>query len=214
LQVKESHSDPKHTVLRQCRSWVAKLVCESKQSSMIERALLVVDIQNDFTGQRAKLPIDKLQTNEIIANINKLIEYAQQLRFVVVYIGNEFALYNPLNIFRNFAAIKGSQGAKLDPKLVVVNNNYFPKQTGDAFSNPDLIDFLKRNKIREILLTGVKAEACTLHTTKGALRNSLAVKVVADAVGTKSQKKWQACLDRYSQIGAEIVVADQLINNL
>jgi Isochorismatase family len=42
------------------------------------QALLVVDIQNDFMGQQAKMPIDQLQTDEIIENINKLRECFSQ----------------------------------------------------------------------------------------------------------------------------------------
>ncbi len=62
------------------------------------QALLVVDIQNDFMGQQAKMPIDQLQTDEIIENINKLIERAQQLELSVVYIGNEYKFFDPLNV--------------------------------------------------------------------------------------------------------------------
>jgi nicotinamidase-related amidase len=177
-----------------------------------KQALLVVDIQNDFTGQQARMPIERLQANEIIANINKLVEKAQLLELLVVYIGNEFSLFDPLNIFRNFAAIRGSEGAKLDSALVVINKNYFPKRIGDAFSNPELIAFLKRNSIDEILVAGVYAEACILQTLKGALRNGFHVKVLADGVGTRSHKKRQICFGKYSNMGAEVIFTNQLIH--
>ena len=95
--------------------------------SIINSALLIVDIQNDFTGVNGKYPIDRSQSDEIINNINKLINNAQQLNLTVVYIGNEYSLFDPLNIFRNFSAIAGSDGAKLNPKLTVKNKNYFTK---------------------------------------------------------------------------------------
>jgi nicotinamidase-related amidase len=175
------------------------------------QALLVVDIQNDFTGQQAKMPVDQFQSDEIIKNINKLVECAQRLKLRVVYIGNEYNFFDPLNIFRNFAAIQGSEGAKLDPRLVVSNLNYFSKKTGDAFSNPELRVFLKQNDISEVLVTGVYAEACILQTTKGALRNGFYVKVVADAIGTKSQEKRKRCLDEYRKMGVEVVETDKFM---
>ncbi len=178
----------------------------------INQALFVVDIQNDFTGKNAKMPIDKAQAYEIIKNINKLIENAQRLRLTVAYISNAYSLFDPLNIFRNFAALRGSEGANLDPSLIVINKNYFTKSKSDAFSNPELIKFLKQNEIGEVLVAGVYAEACILQTVKGAIKNSLRVKVLADGIGTTSQEKRQMCLNRYRKIGAEVVEIGQLMS--
>ena len=180
--------------------------------TQLNQALLIVDIQNDFTGQQARMPVEKSQASEIISNINSLVGYAQQGEWVVIYIGNEYSSLDPLNIFRNFAAIRGSEGAKLDPKLAVINQNYFSKKTENAFSNPELLTFLKQNKINEILVTGVYAEACILQTIKGGLRNGFRVKAVANGIGTKSQRKRQNCLDKYKKLGAEVVDTNQLIH--
>jgi nicotinamidase-related amidase len=179
--------------------------------SIINSALLVVDIQNDFTTKNGKYPIDLSQADEIISNVNKLINHAQQLNLTVIYIGNEYSLFNPLNIFRNFAAIVGSEGAKLDPRLTLINQNYFPKSTGDAFSNPDLIKFLNQNDIDEAIVVGVYAEACILATVKGAIEQKLRVKVLADGIGAKSQGKREIYLEKYKKIGAEILDTKQII---
>jgi nicotinamidase/pyrazinamidase len=180
--------------------------------TQLNKALLVVDIQNDFTGQKARMPAEKSQANEIIRNINNLVGYSQYNEWVVIYIGNEYSSFDPLNVFRNFAAIKGSEGVKLDPKLAVINQNYFSKKTEDAFSNLELLTFLKQSKINEILVTGVYAEACILQTIKGGLRNGFLVKAIADGIGTKSQKKRQSCLDKYKKLGAKVLDTNQLIH--
>ena len=180
--------------------------------STINSALLVVDIQNDFTGINGKYPIDQSQSDEIINNINKLINNAQQLNLTVIYIGNEYSLFDPLNIFRNFSAIAGSEGAKLDPRLIVKNKKYFTKNKGDAFSNADLIEFLNQNKISEVIVAGVYAEACILQTVKGAIKNSLRVKVLTDGIGAKSQEKRHIYLSKYKNIGAEIIQTDRVID--
>jgi nicotinamidase-related amidase len=189
---------------------------KQENANMVEnelnQALLVVDIQNDFTGQQARMPVEKSQASEIIRNINNLVGYAQHNKWVILYIGNEYSSLDPLNVFRNFAAITGSEGVKLDPKLAVINQNYFPKKKADAFSNPELLTFLKQSKINEILVTGVYAEACILQTIKGGLRNGFRVKAVADGIGTKSQKKRQSCLDKYKKLGAEVLDTNQLIH--
>jgi nicotinamidase-related amidase len=181
--------------------------------SAINCALLIIDIQNDFTSRDGKYPIDISQTDEIISNINKIINNAQQLGLTVIYIGNEYSLFNPLNIFRNFAAIVDSEGAKLDPRLTLINQNYFPKSTGDAFSNPDLINFLNQHNLNEVILAGVYAEACILATVKGAIKHKLRVKVLADGIGAKSQGTREIYLEKYKEIGAKILTVNQLNGN-
>ena len=53
--------------------------------TQLNQALLVVDIQNDFTGQQARMPVEKSQANEIIRNINNLVGHAQHNEWVVIY---------------------------------------------------------------------------------------------------------------------------------
>ena len=68
----------------------------------------------------------------------------QSKDLIPVYIGNEFSKNDFLNIFRNFAAIKDSEGCKIDKRLNVVNEkNYFPKNRGSAFVNKNLKQFLE-----------------------------------------------------------------------
>ncbi len=179
--------------------------------TQLKQALLVIDIQNDFTGDRARKPIDRIQADEIIGNINKIIERAHLLDLTVIYIGNEYSFIDPLNIFRNFAAIKGTEGAKLDPNLKIIDRNYFSKQTRNAFSNPALNTFLKQNGIGKLLITGVYAEACILRTIEGGLQNGFQVEIIADCVGTVSIEKRQACLHKYKKMGVKIVETDMLI---
>jgi hypothetical protein len=52
-----------------------------------------------------------------------------------IYIGNEFGKLDPLNIFRNFSAIRGTDGCGLDARLRMVGDIYFSKEEGDALSN-------------------------------------------------------------------------------
>ena len=92
---------------------------------MKKEAILIVDIQNDFTGENAKMPVDKNQAVQIITNLNKLIDKTDTLKTEIIYIGNEYSKWDVLNIFRNFAAIKGTNGTNLDERLHEVNKLYF-----------------------------------------------------------------------------------------
>ena len=53
-----------------------------------------------------------------------------------MYIGNEFEPHQWVaNFFRKNAAIKGSKGAELDERLLIVNDLYFPKNKTMHLSN-------------------------------------------------------------------------------
>src|SRR5579859_3773466 len=129
-------------------------------------ALLVLDIQQDFTGPHARMPIDPQQRAEILPNINRLVQHADQAGWLIVYIGNEFARFDPLNLGRNAAAIKGSAGAALDPDLLLIGEHYIPKHAGDAFSNPRLLELLRQHNVTGLSICGVFADACVLSTTR------------------------------------------------
>ena len=95
--------------------------------SLTKKALLIIDIQKDFTGENAKMPVDSKQATQMIANLNRIIDKSKDLNLTVIYIGNEYSKFDILNIFRNFAAIKETDGIKMDNRLHVVTKNYFSK---------------------------------------------------------------------------------------
>src|SRR5215510_5472962 len=99
-----------------------------EQDYISQKAMLIIDLQNDFTGQNAKMPVDRNQATQMISNLNLIIDKSKELNLTVIYIGNEYSKYDILNVFRNFAAIKGTEGSKMDHRLHVATNNYFSKK--------------------------------------------------------------------------------------
>lgn len=175
-----------------------------------KKALLVVDIQNDFTGENAKMPVDSSQATEMITNLNKLIDKSHELDLTVVYIGNEYSKYDFLNVFRNFAAVKGTDGIKLDNRLHIVSGNYFSKQKGNAFSNPELDKFLKAKNINEVYIGGLYAEACIYQTTKGAITNNYLTTILIDCIATKTEAKRNKMITKYEKLEAKTMTANRI----
>ena len=169
------------------------------------KALLILDIQNDFTGQHAKFPADQKQVIEIIENINKLTSDTQNNNFVPIYIGNEFSKKDPLNIFRNFSAITGTDGCKLDGRLNVASSNYFSKNKSSAFVNESLENFLNAHAINELYITGVFAEACVWATVREALKKDYKVSVLSNCVASGTDKKKRRMIERYKKAGAAVL---------
>lgn len=170
--------------------------------SQAKKALLILDIQDDFTGNNARMPMDTFQTNQMIHNLNNLVTNLDTSSYEIVYIGNEFLKFDFLNIFRNFAAIKGTKGIKQDNRLKIISDNYFPKNKENAFTNPSLDAFLKSKSIKELFISGLMAEACVYSTTKGAIKNGYKVNVLTDCIATTSNRKRDKMLQKYVKAGA------------
>ncbi|MCB0643022.1 MAG: isochorismatase family protein, partial [Phaeodactylibacter sp.] len=86
---------------------------------MQNKALVVIDIQNDITKNY----------KEIIDNINRSVEWAVKNEVHVVYIRHEY-LSEKIKRFR-----PNTQGAELAPDLNVVSTNIFTKNKGSALSS-------------------------------------------------------------------------------
>lgn len=173
------------------------------------KALLILDIQNDFTGPAARMPVDPQQAAQMIAHLNSIINRTGN-EMEIIYIGNEFPAWDPGNLFRRFAAIRGSAGAKQDERLVAKGDCYFSKKSSSAFSNPSLDTYLKTKQVDELVITGVFAEACVWQTMKAAIRKGYRVGTIADCVAAASDAKRTKMLGVYRKAG--ITVADEWTN--
>ncbi len=181
------------------------------QDTIKKKALLIVDIQNDFTSLNAKMPVEEKQAAEMIANLNELVNKPYDSALTVIYIGNEYCKFDPLNVFRNFAALKGTSGAQIDQRLQVVSKNYFPKSRGNAFSNLQLDLFLRRSGIDELYIGGLYAEACIYATLKGAIKLHYTTTVLTDCIATKSEMKRAMMISKYDKLGAKTISSRQLL---
>lgn len=82
-----------------------------------------------------------------------------------------------------------------------MDENYYPKNKGDALSNSKLVSFLKGNNIKSVNIVGLFAEGCVAATAIGALRRDFIVTVVEDAVaGASDEKRKQKESDLLIQI--------------
>lgn len=169
-------------------------------------ALLVLDVQKDFTDKNARLPVAKKHVNTMLTSINQLIEIASTKNMHILYIGNEFEKNQYIsNWFRNNAALKGSEGAKLNEQLKVVNNHYFSKKKGNAFSNRYLLQYIENHHINNIYVVGLFAEGCVLETVKQALQKKYNVTLIEDAIAGANDRKKSLAIRKMEKIGATII---------
>ncbi|MCX6155350.1 MAG: cysteine hydrolase [Candidatus Kapabacteria bacterium] len=176
-----------------------------------KKALLVMDIQKDFTSNSAKMPVDSAQASNMISNLNKLLEKAEDMNLIVIYIGNEFEKSGYIaNLFRNNAAIKGSIGAEMDQRLKIINKIYFSKNESDALSSEKLNTFLIDNHVNELFISGLFADGCVYWTARGALNRNYIVNIVEDCIATDCEKSMRNILEKYKEYGMKSVKSVEL----
>ena len=115
---------------------------------MNNKALVVIDIQNDITKHY----------RDIIDNINAAIEWAMEEGMQVVYIKHN----NITAATRTFKP--GSKGEELVPEMKVVSDNIFVKTKSNALTSEAFTAFIAANGINEFYVVGADATGCVKST--------------------------------------------------
>jgi nicotinamidase-related amidase len=168
-------------------------------------ALLVLDMQEDFLGENAKMPINKEQIPAITAVVNSLIDEFEKNGQQIIYIKSEFPKIALGNVIRHHAAIKGSKGTAIYGKIRISGTAIFSKKEPDAFSNPEFEKFLVANQVNRLVITGVYADQCVLSTTLAALDRKYQVTFVRNGVGSSSEKAVTKACEKVQKKGAEVI---------
>lgn len=177
-------------------------------------ALLVMDMQVDFLAADGRYPVAPSMVDGMLASTNALLDRAASLGIEVAYIGNEYKPWDLFwNLVRHGAAMQGSDGARLDPRLHHVTRHYFAKDQNDAFSNPGLNRFLLEQKVGQLLIAGVYTNACVFDTAREALKHGYQVTVLSDAVAAGDERVSQESCDRLLALGARVTTARQLLSD-
>lgn len=164
------------------------------------KALLVIDMQEITVGKRHAKYFQ--YDDNLVSMVNQVVD--DNKNNVVVYIRN-IMKKNLINKFAPFQAYEGSKEIELIPELHIVSNHIFDKFTGDAFSNKQLIEFLKENKIDKVEVIGVDGGGCVSLTAMGAIKNGFKVLVNTKAIGTMMEKKRDTYFKKLQKSGAEFI---------
>ena len=143
---------------------------------MAERALIVIDVQNDyFPGGAWALPA----APQALPAIQRLIERARERQEPVVFIQHVAPVNSPL-----FA--KGSRGGALHPALDVrPDDARFEKAHPSSFQGTGLQSFLQRAGIRAVDVCGFMTQMCCDTTTREAYARGYTVRLFKDACAAR-----------------------------
>ena len=183
-----------------------------------ERALLVVDVQNDFCPGGS---LAVAHGDEVIAPLNKLMQEFLE-RGEPVFKSRD---WHPATT-KHFAdyggtwpvhCVQGTKGAEFHPDLIDnIHIRTVSKGLGDtdcysAFDETDLDLQLRRLGVEEVWIGGLATDYCVKDTVLDALRNGYKVKALKDAMRAVELQPGdgERALEEMRQAGAELVEVGQ-----
>jgi nicotinamidase/pyrazinamidase len=178
------------------------------------RALIVVDVQNDFCPGGA-LAVER--GDEVVEPLNRLIEQFLE-RGEPVYKSRD---WHPSQT-RHFTAhggtwpvhcVRGTRGAEFherlsdDPRVRVVSKGLGDEDNYSAFDGTTLAEDLRREGVREVWVGGLATDYCVKQTVLDALREGFRVRALADAMRAVNLRPGDdaRALEEMRAAGAEVV---------
>ena len=155
---------------------------------MGNKALVVIDIQNDITKNYKK----------IIDRINNAIDWAVTENMQVIYIKHN-------NLSPGTRTFKpDTKGAELVPEMKVVSDNIFVKSKSNALTSEEFAGFIKENGLDEFYITGADATGCVKSTCYNMAKAGYTVRVISDCVTSYDLKKLDEMYTYYVSKGCEV----------
>ncbi len=155
---------------------------------MKNKALVVIDIQNDITKNY----------KEIIGNINSAIDWAVDNNIHIVYIKHN----NLTPLTRTFKP--DTRGAELVSDMKIASENIFVKSKGNALTSEGFASFIEENEIKEFYIAGADAVACVKSTCYNMAKQGYIVHVLSDCITSYDKKKIPEMLSYYERNGCQI----------
>jgi nicotinamidase-related amidase len=135
----------------------------------------------------------------LIVNANRLAAWARSNGLPLAYVRHDGQPGEPI--------ARGAAGWPIYPAVAPKDGEpIFEKSVGDAFSNPDLADWLRERKTGAVILAGAQTDECINATCRGALAAGLSVTIAADAHSTVPWNGETAAqiIDRHNRTFAEL----------
>ena len=155
---------------------------------MGNKALMIIDIQNDITKNYKK----------IIDRINQAIDWAVTENMQIIYIKHN----NLSPGTRTFKA--DTKGAELVPEMKVVSDNIFVKTKANALTSEEFTEFIEKNGINEFFIAGADATGCVKSTCFNMTKAGYSVHVISDCVTSYDLKKMDEMYAYYAKKGCEV----------
>jgi nicotinamidase/pyrazinamidase len=179
-----------------------------------KRALIVVDVQNDFCPGGA-LAVE--HGDEVVGPLNRLIEEFLE-RGEPVYksrdwhpaVTKHFQAYGgtwPVHCVQNTHGAEFHKDLLEDPRVRVVSKGLGDEDNYSAFDGTTLAEELRREGVEEVWVGGLATDYCVKNTVLDARREGFRVRALSDAMRAVNLQPGddQRALAEMRDAGAEVV---------
>jgi len=174
---------------------------------MGRRALLVIDMLNDFVLKGA--PLEVPSARKIIPAVKVGIEKAREEGMPVIYICDSHDECDPEFDRMGWPphAVAGSRGAQVIEELKPFpEDTLITKKSYSGFFGTSLEEVLEKGEISELVVTGCVTNICVLYTVADAVQRGYKVKVLKDCVAGLDPQDHEFGLKQMKEVlGAEMV---------
>jgi nicotinamidase-related amidase len=171
-------------------------------------ALLIIDIQEATTGHLSMYPFFKMNSDELIKNINRIAYSFNNQNILVIHIRSEIS--NPLINLLNSSYAKGSPGAQFDKRIKTTFGLEVIKRAKDSFKNTNLDSILTSNKVSELYIVGLDAAECINATVEASQNRNYTVNLIEEAILSKSTEMKDSMIVVFKDRGVNVLHIDSL----
>lgn len=182
--------------------------------SSTKKALIVVDVQNDFCpGGTLAVP----HGDHVVAPLNKLIDEFLE-RGDPVYKSRDwhppttkhFTAYGgtwPVHCVQNTEGAAFHPALHNDPRITVISKGLGNTDGYSAFDETELGSQLKQAGVEEVVVGGLATDYCVKHTVLDALKQGYKVKAVEEAMRPVELRPGdgERAIEEMRAAGAEII---------
>ncbi|MFZ5354819.1 MAG: cysteine hydrolase family protein [Bacillota bacterium] len=185
---------------------------------MSRYGILVIDMLNDFVGEKAPLrcPGGEL----IVPNLQKLFKWVRDRRAAgkndveIIHIQEAHRKNDADFRVRPVHAVKGTWGSDFIPELYPQEDEYIvQKRRHSGFQHTDLDLYLKEENIDTVVVTGVWTNVCVRSTAADALANAYRVITLSDGVHSKNEEMHQHGLVDL-RIFTKVMTIDEFVQDI
>jgi len=183
-------------------------------------ALLIIDMQNDFIREGARLQV--AQGARVIPKIREVLAAFRAKNLPVFHVlrvhrsdGSDVEITRKELFSRHPFAVAGSEGAREIDELAPLPGEYgIEKVRMSAFIGTELDLMLRTLGVTELVVTGVQTPNCIRTTVFDAIAFNYPVTLVEDATGAQSEEIHRANVLDMKNIGVRILDTRTLISTL
>ncbi|WP_130858966.1 cysteine hydrolase family protein [Gracilibacillus phocaeensis] len=195
-------------------------------------ALLVIDMQNGFIEEGAKLEVPMARRQ--LPVFEKLTSYFREQNIPIIYtsfcsdVSENFQFYKDLSPQRglnlsspDFDFASGNDETRIHRQITPLADELVIEKCGyDCFAETQLDQILQEKGITNLVITGTVINWCVDSTIRSAYHKHYDITIVSDAVsgythGGLTGEEWrEAELNLFAEAFGRVISSDQLIDQL